>query len=195
MPRRDGAKPWRGVLTPVAAVGLELGLGLGLVLAPARAPASPVASTLTHPKGSFIEVRFETAPRRLPPTNRATRLGHMTTRTLLLEHDGLEFSMTAVDIPTRVRRLGDDVAMYERARDELLEVHGAERRAWTGCRIGGGVRCMQLHYARDGGQSGLARLFLRDRTLVVVDVVEVEATGRRGTARARQFVESARSRR
>lgn len=160
-------------------------LGVLLALACLGASATALATTSVRPFGSFLAVELPGDVEHQSGV-RETVVGDIEHFTALAKSGGASLSITATRLPGFVVAVTTDEMLYRKARNELLKNYAAHRTSWTRC-THAGCPCRKLLYQAKDGRKGMARLYLRDHVLVVINAVfdGDEAIARRFLASAR----------
>ena len=157
----------------------RLGIACAVVL------TGPASQRSVAPEGSFLSAALpEGATDR--SGSRDTPVGTIHHHTASWEGEDVELSITATTLPWVVVAFTTETMLYRRARQALLGNYGGRLVGWSRCKHAG-HECRMLHYAYRGDRRGMARLYLRDDTLVVVN-----ATFSGDRAAARSFLASVR---
>lgn len=157
-----------------------------LPVSAATATAMGVATTTATPKGSFLSAEL---PGEVVYSSdvRKTVVGDIEQASATATKGDATLSITASVLPGFVVALATEDILYRKARNELLETFAAESTSWDTCtQVGFG--CRKLRYQAKDGRRGMARLFLHDGVLVVLNAIygEDEGVARRFLASAHQ---------
>lgn len=136
------------------------------------ATATSVAASPAQPSGSFLSVELPADAEHTQGV-RETVVGDIEHATVSARSGDASLSITASTLPGFVTAVASDAVLYRKARNELLKAWSAERTSWRSCNHAG-YDCRKLHYATGDGRKGIARLYLHDGVLVVVNAVYVE---------------------
>jgi hypothetical protein len=150
-----------------------------LQAAPTSTSAETVTAAATKPSGSFLAAEL---PADVHHSNgvRETVVGDIEHATASAKSGDASLSITASILPGFVTAVTTDDMLYRKARNELLKVYSARSTSWrSGSHAG--FTCYTLSYAADDGRKGMARLYLQDDVLVVINAVydQDEAAARR----------------
>ncbi|MEZ4382325.1 MAG: hypothetical protein R3A79_13315 [Nannocystaceae bacterium] len=161
---------------PFRALALAAGLAFG-ALTLLSAPAAEAASA--KPQGSFLSAQLPGEVENIDAV-RDTLVGDIEHHTATAETDGAEMSITATELPGFVTTVTTDNMLYRKARRELLRNYSGTSKGWGRCSHAG-YACRKLTYSTRDGREGIARLYLHDGVLVVVNAVysEDDATAKR----------------
>lgn len=142
------------------------------------------AATSAKPKGSFLSAEL---PGEVEHTSdvRETVVGDVEQSSASAKAGDAALSITASILPGFVVAVTTDDMLYRKARSELLKTFAAQSTSWDGC-THAGFGCRKLLYAAEDGRKGMARLYLHDGVLVVVNAIYVE-----DEAVAKRFLASA----
>ncbi len=145
-------------------VGLTAGL-VGLMAVPYLARAA----TRERPEGSFLSVSM---PDDVQEEHGVleTPVGSVEHHTLRATEGDTELSITASTFSPAVLDLTTPGLLYRKARHRLVAEYGGEVTGWTEC-THAGHECRKLDYTAKGGRRGLARLYLDEDTMVIVNAV------------------------
>lgn len=130
-------------------------------------PAS--ATTSAKPSGSFLsadlpgEVVYSSDVRK-------TVVGDIEQASATSKAGDASLSITASILPGFVTAVTTDDMLYRKARNELLKTFSAESSSWESCTHAGST-CRKLLYDADDGRAGMARLYLREEVLVVINAI------------------------
>jgi hypothetical protein len=157
-----------------------LALAAGVLFAALSVLSAPTAEAAsTRPQGSFLAADLPGDVKRVNAV-RDTLVGDIEHHTASATVDGVELSITATELPGFVTTVTTDNMLYRKARRELLRNYAGESQGWSRCNHAG-YTCRKLRYVADDGRSGVARFYLHDDVLVVVNAVyaEDDATAKR----------------
>jgi hypothetical protein len=141
--------------------------------------AMNVAPTSATPSGSFLTAEFPADVEHSKDV-RKTVVGDIEQSSATAKVGDASLSITASILPGFVIAVTTDDILYRKARNELLKTFSAESTSWKSC-THAGFGCRKLLYEADDGRKGMARLYLHDGVLVVINAVydEDENTARR----------------
>jgi hypothetical protein len=164
-------KPGRAMRV-VADVLLALACFGALQTLETTATATSVAASATQPSGSFLAVELPAGAQHSQGV-RETVVGDIEHATAAAKSGDASLSITASSLPGFVTAMASDDMLYRKARSELLKAWSAERKSWSRC-THAGYGCRKLQYETGDGRKGMARLYLHDGVLVVVNAVYTE---------------------
>jgi len=153
--------------------------GLSLAAAPTALAGS------ARPNGSFLSVSLPGTPSNESGV-RDTIVGDIHHNTLSSDSGDAELSISASVLPGAVTTLTTEDMLYRKARRELVGNYGGSVTGWGECEHAG-HECRKLRYSTSDGRKGMARLYISDDVIVVVNAVYSE-----DEAKARKFLASAR---
>lgn len=136
------------------------------------------------PSGSFLTADLPGTAEDVSGV-RDTIVGDIKHNTLSSESGDAELSITATQLPGVVTTVTTNGMLYRKARKELVGNYDGNVVGWSECKHAG-YECRMLRYDTDDGRHGMARLYLSDDVLVVVNAVYGE-----DKAVARKFLASA----
>lgn len=150
--------------------------------------ATPVSSTAAittpvKPSGSFLTAELPGDVEHSRDV-RKTVVGDIEQFSATAKVGDASLSITASTLPRFVIAVSPEDLLYRKARNELLKTFSAESTSWASC-THAGFACRKLLYAADDGREGMARLYLHDGVLVVVNAIYDEDEGT-----AREFLAS-----
>jgi hypothetical protein len=144
------------------------------------APVSvtPVTTTSAKPSGSFLTAEFPADPEYSKDV-RKTVVGDIEQLSATAKVGDASLSITSSTLPPFVIAVTPEDLLYRKARNELLKTFSADSTSWASC-THAGFACRKLLYAADDGRKGMARLYLHEGVLVVVNAIygEDEDTAR-----------------
>lgn len=151
----------------------------------ALAGASPALAN-AKPDGSFLTATIPGSTSEDSST-RSTAVGDVQRHTVSGESGDAELSITSTTLPEAATTITTDAMLYRKARNELLSSYSGQSKTWGTC-THAGFECRKLTYATEDGRKGVARFYLHEGVLVIVNATfgEDERAGRR-------FVNSARA--
>lgn len=97
-----------------------------------------------------------------------TLLGDVETLTVSGSAGDARLGIAVSKLPDASDDLTTDGMLYRQARRKILRRYDAERTSWQDCRVAG-YTCRQLEYEAADGRHGVARLFLTEEMLVIVN--------------------------
>jgi len=153
--------------------------GLSLATSPTALAGS------ARPDGSFLSVSLPGTPSDESGV-RDTLVGDIHHNTLSSDAGDAELSITASVLPGAVTALTTDDMLYRKARRELVGNYSGSVNGWSECEHAG-HECRKLRYSTNDGRKGMARMYLSDDVLVIVNAVYTA-----DEAKARKFLASAR---
>jgi hypothetical protein len=138
-----------------------------------------VAPTSAKPAGSFLSAEFPVDVEYSKDV-RKTVVGDVEQSSASAKVGDASLSITASILPAFVIAVATDDMLYRKARNELLKTFSAHSTSWGSC-THAGFACRKLLYEADDGRNGMARLYLHDGVLVVINAIydEDENTARR----------------
>ena len=150
-----------------------LALGGGRALGTFSVVTEPTAAVAaTKPHGSFLSAELPGEVKSVRAV-RDTLVGEIEHHTASATVGGTELSITATELPGFVTAVTSDNMLYRKARRELLRNYDGTSSAWSSCSHAG-YACRLLRYVGDDGRKGVARFYLHDGVLVVVNAVYVD---------------------
>ncbi len=147
---------------------LLLGLGLGC-FTPIVSTAPAAHAREMAPNDSFLTVDIpgETTRR---VRNENTLLGEVRTVTVAGSKGDAKMGIAVSKLPEASQTLATDGMIYRSARRKLLRRYDAESTRWESCHHAG-LPCRRLDYVAEDGRTGLARFYLTEDMMVVVNGV------------------------
>ena len=103
-----------------------------------------------------------------------TAVGQIEHHTSSAQQEDARLSITATVVPSIVTRVLSDALLYRKARTELMARYDGKVVSWKACQHAG-YSCRWLRYDTGDGKHGLARFYLYDGTLVVLNAVYNDA--------------------
>lgn len=152
------ARAWRGA----AALWLSLILTTPLALVSPAAQAREMA-----PNDSFLTVDIPGEIERKVREEK-TLLGEVRTVTVAGSKGDAAMGIAVSKLPKASQTLATDGMIYRSARRKLLRRYDADRTTWENCRHAG-MPCRLLEYEADDGRHGLARFYLTEDMMVIVN--------------------------
>jgi hypothetical protein len=141
-----------------------------VVAAPSTAvSAMNVATTSAKPPGSFLSAEFP-GDVEYSKDVRKTMVGDIEQSSASAKVGDASLSITASKLPGFVLALATDDILYRKARNELLKTFSAHSTSWRSC-THAGFACRKLLYEADDGHEGMARFYLHDGVLVVINAI------------------------
>lgn len=156
--RTTARSPWTRALT----TGV-----LTMVLGAAVLPGQSFAADSVRPKHSFVSVDFPCAVEHESVT-RETPVGDILRYTASCSTDGVELSITAIELPNFIAAIAADPLLVGKARREMIKEFDADTRKWTNCDYAE-VECRKFEYTAPDGRIGHAELLLQREIFVVVN--------------------------
>lgn len=152
---------------------------------PAATATTAAATTTARPSGSFLSAEL---PGEVEHTSdvRKTIVGDIEQSSATAKVGDASISITASVLPGFVVAVASEDMLYRKAKSTLLATFSAKATSWD-AGTQAGLPCRKLGYGTDDGRKGMARLFLHDGVLVVLNAIYVEDEGV-----ARRFLASAR---
>lgn len=175
-----------GVLLALACGGAPEALEPSAAAMPTPAATATTAATTTaRPSGSFLSAEL---PGEVEHTSdvRKTIVGDIEQSSATAKVGDASISITASVLPGFVVAVASEDMLYRKAKSTLLATFSAKATSWD-AGTQAGLPCRKLGYEADDGRKGMARLFLHDGVLVVLNAIYVEDEGV-----ARRFLASAR---
>jgi hypothetical protein len=126
-------------------------------------------SSAVTPTGSFLSAQLVGKVSHKTETV-DTAVGPIEHHTSTALHEDVRLSITATVVPSIVTRVLTDSLLYRKARSELMSRYDGKVVAWKSCQHAG-YTCRWLRYETSDGKRGLARFYLYDGTLVVLNAV------------------------
>lgn len=150
--------------SPSAAAVSAVAVSSATVSAVAAAP-----TTSAKPSGSFLSADL---PGEVVYTSdvRKTVVGDIEQSSATAKAGDATLSITASILPGFVTAVTTDDMLYRKARSELLKTFSAESSSWESC-THAGFPCRKLLYDADDGREGMARLYLKEEVLVVINAI------------------------
>jgi hypothetical protein len=127
------------------------------------------AATSAKPSGSFLTAEFPADPEYSKDV-RKTVVGDIEQSSATAKVGDASLSITASILPGVVIALATEDMLYRKARNELLKTFSAHNTSWETC-IHAGFACRKLLYEADDGREGMARLYLQEGVLVVINAI------------------------
>jgi hypothetical protein len=156
----------------------------GTTMSAMNASAMNVATTTAKPSGSFLAAELP-GDVEYSKDVRKTVVGDIEQASASAKVGDAALSITASILPGFVIAVATDDILYRKARNELLKTFSAHSTSWGSC-THAGFACRKLLYEADDGRKGMARLYLHDAVLVVINATydEDEDVARRFLASA-----------
>lgn len=150
----------------------------------ALATSTTALAASATPSGSFLSANLPGTAEDVSGV-RDTIVGDIKHNTLSADSGDAELSITATQLPGVVTAVTTDNMLYRKARGELVGNYDGRVVGWSECSHAG-YDCRMLRYDTADGRHGMARLYLDDGVLVVVNAVYGE-----DKSNARKFLASA----
>jgi hypothetical protein len=138
----------------------------------ATAQAGESSGSAVTPTNSFLSARLGGQVSHKTETVK-TAVGEIEHHTSSAKQGDAKLSITATVLPAVATNVMSDAMLYRKARGELLSRYDATLVSWKACQHAG-YTCRMLKYETEDGYYGMARLYLYEGTLVVLNAIYYE---------------------